>query len=637
MLSSLRRFSGARQKVGATIAALVLGAGVALVAAPLSASAHTATLSGVSACTTSTGEATITWTLDNDYNEVLNVTSSDNAAIPKGTTVAATNGGADTTKTFTQKVAAPAAGKTVSATLNYEWTGDSYKQTGTPITVTVGKDCTAPTPPTTCVTVLWEIPGGDTTKPFAVPQTIVDHKAAACGDLTVITPPDTCKAYQVDSYVEDSATNGYTDALIKGGVLKGSGNPTEVLETSVSPSYKTIPPSTSCTPEDAKASANVTTKATCAADGSVDFELTNATWQDANDKTDGSRVAVADANHLFANGTDHLTVTYTYPSQLTGLQCYPTDAAAAAVVTNGTCTTEPSVDFTLQNATWQDANDKTDGSRVAVADANHAFPGNKATLTVDYTKPTTVDKTTCYPKDATASATIATAATCTTAGTVDFNSGLVNATWQDANDISDGLRTAVATTGHLFSNGQNTEDVKYTFPAQLTNCDATATVSAGTAATCAAPGTVTFDNPVNATWDDAADVTDGSRTATATTGHLFANGTSTATVTYTIPSQLTNCAVVPPVTPPVVSPPTVNPPTVTPATTVTKVAAPTVTPEKTTTTKTVAPSVEAPSVLASTGMNDSTPIAGTIALFGLLFGLTVILVTARHRRKTSGE
>jgi uncharacterized membrane protein YeiB len=36
-------------------------------------------------------------------------------------------------------------------------------------------------------------------------------------------------------------------------------------------------------------------------------------------------------------------------------------------------------------------------------------------------------------------------------------------------------------------------------------------------------------------------------------------------------------------------------------------------------------------------MNDSTPIAGSIALFALLFGAAILVVSTRRSRKTSGE
>jgi LPXTG-motif cell wall-anchored protein len=65
--------------------------------------------------------------------------------------------------------------------------------------------------------------------------------------------------------------------------------------------------------------------------------------------------------------------------------------------------------------------------------------------------------------------------------------------------------------------------------------DAVASAST-TPGTCLAQGGVTFAIE-HATWDDIADTSDGSRTATAAAGHLFADGSTSATVTYTIPRQ----------------------------------------------------------------------------------------------------
>ena len=132
--------------IAAVVTALVAVALVVVgVAAP--ASAHTATLSGSAACTTGTGAAVVTWTIVNDYNEVVTVTASDNAAIPANTTtLPATGGGAATVKTFTQNIPAPAAGVTVEATLSFEWSVDNFKQTDTKATATVSGGCVAPTP-----------------------------------------------------------------------------------------------------------------------------------------------------------------------------------------------------------------------------------------------------------------------------------------------------------------------------------------------------------------------------------------------------------------------------------------------------------------------------------------------------------
>ncbi|MEO7349942.1 MAG: hypothetical protein ABIW32_08830, partial [Terrimesophilobacter sp.] len=54
------------------------------------------------------------------------------------------------------------------------------------------------------------------------------------------------------------------------------------------------------------------------------------------------------------------------------------------------------------------------------------------------------------PEDASASAT-PTAATCEAPGTVSFS--LMNATWENLTDLTDGSRTAIADGGHAFSGG----------------------------------------------------------------------------------------------------------------------------------------------------------------------------------------
>ena len=77
---------------------------------------------------------------------------------------------------------------------------------------------------------------------------------------------------------------------------------------------------TPTTPQDASASATPT-DATCEASGGVNFSITNATWENDTDLTDGSRLAIANAGHLFPGGASTLAVTYTIAPQLTGEQC----------------------------------------------------------------------------------------------------------------------------------------------------------------------------------------------------------------------------------------------------------------------------------------------------------------------------
>jgi hypothetical protein len=134
------------KKLLATIGAAALLSGIGLLAAQ-PASAHALTLKATSACG-SDGSATVTWTLDNDYDEAVSVTKSDNTAIPVGTKVDAAKNG-HTLLTLDQHVAAPAAGQKVSATIDLKWAGDDFGQKNVTADATVGADCTVPTPPPT--------------------------------------------------------------------------------------------------------------------------------------------------------------------------------------------------------------------------------------------------------------------------------------------------------------------------------------------------------------------------------------------------------------------------------------------------------------------------------------------------------
>ena len=135
------------KKLIAAAATVFIAVALSVAAVATPASAHTAHATGVAVCNSATGSATVTWTVVNDYNEVLNVSASDNAAIPVGTTLAATGGGADTTKTFTQQIPAPAAGVVATATLSFLWSGDNFTQNGSKYVANkVSADCTVPTP-----------------------------------------------------------------------------------------------------------------------------------------------------------------------------------------------------------------------------------------------------------------------------------------------------------------------------------------------------------------------------------------------------------------------------------------------------------------------------------------------------------
>jgi LPXTG-motif cell wall-anchored protein len=218
------------------------------------------------------------------------------------------------------------------------------------------------------------------------------------------------------------------------------------------------------------------------------------------------------------------------------------EADAWATSTPGTCTSAGSVEFHVTNAEWENTTDITDGNRLAMAKTGFVFDDNSKTKLVTYTIPGQLDADDpkCVKAEATASAT-STPGTCTSAGSVEFH--VTNAEWENTTDITDGKRLANAKTGFVFEDGKKSKLVIYTIPGQI-DPDADECATAGalasvstTPATCAAPGTAAFSIS-NATWDDAADITDGSRTATALAGHRFADGSRTATVSYSIPTQL---------------------------------------------------------------------------------------------------
>jgi hypothetical protein len=65
--------------------------------------------------------------------------------------------------------------------------------------------------------------------------------------------------------------------------------------------------------------------------------------------------------------------------------CPPTlDATASATTTPPSCTAAGTVTFAIENADWENTTDLTDGSRLAIAKAGHAFPGGLTQLPVTY-------------------------------------------------------------------------------------------------------------------------------------------------------------------------------------------------------------------------------------------------------------
>lgn len=148
-------------RILAAVAALALVGGGSIAMAS-SASAHTGTLNPAVSCSTS-GVATVTWSLNNDYGTTMTVTASNNDAIPTGSTVAK-----QSTRTFTQTVGAPAAGAVASATLTVKWP-DGYTQNVPTKSVTVPDTCVVPLIPVNLVPVTQTPPTCDVGSTYTIP------------------------------------------------------------------------------------------------------------------------------------------------------------------------------------------------------------------------------------------------------------------------------------------------------------------------------------------------------------------------------------------------------------------------------------------------------------------------------------
>jgi len=270
-------------------------------------------------------------------------------------------------------------------------------------------------------------------------------------------------------------------------------------------SYTQSGMSTPCVPpvtKDASASASAGTAATCLADSTVHFAITNATWDTEADLTVGShtRTATADAKHVFSDGSAKATVTYVITVKLPAQssnpkgECYtPPPAvkdadASVSTGTNATCTATSTPSFTIEHASWNEDVDSTVGThtRTATADEGHLFADGNSTKTVSYTvdaqlpSQSTDKDGPCYVappvvKDASASVTIDDNATCTTGTVPKFSN--TNATWNEEADLTVGThtRTATANEGHVFADGTTTATVTYTvkdkLPSQSTDKD----------------------------------------------------------------------------------------------------------------------------------------------------------------------
>ena len=296
-------------------------------------------------------------------------------------------------------------------------------------------------------------------------------------------------------------------------------------------------------PQDAIATVSVKTAATCDTSSVVVATTKFATLVGTLDQTVGAHTATfkADAKHLFSTGNDTITVKYTIEAANPAL-CPQDAVATASIDQQATCLVDSTVKFTLANATWATEPVLTDGDHTltAIADKGHLFAGGKSTLEVLYNIKK-ADPALC-PGAATASASVESVATCTSSSVPSF--AITNATWDKEADLSVGThtRTATAKDNFVFPDKSTSIKVTYTVVAAdpaLCPKDASASVSIDKAATCLASETVKL-TPVNATLVGALDQTVGTHKATlnAATGHLFADGTSQTTVSYTVKDKV---------------------------------------------------------------------------------------------------
>ncbi len=334
------------------IAALTTGLvalALVVVGAAAPASAHTAVLSSATACN-SDGSAKITWTLDNDWAQVVTVTSSsDTAVIPVDSTVAATkvNGSGDTQSTFIQNISAPAAGYTNTITLGLKWTDGTTASVNA--TAKVGAYCTVPTTTDASAAVVL------TPAACGAAETVAE---GAISNATWTSSTITSTTYTIVATANSGHAFGTPSA---GGKLSGK-NSVETVETFTGYLNAATSPSQCKT----ASAAIIDTAATCKATESVtEGTVSHATWETPL-YTGLNYTLVADAapGYEFPNGpgvsnaNTKLTYTGTEAAALTGQPCedYKIVAWTMPSWDNSTTPTWSQTYFTSQEENTPDLN-----------------------------------------------------------------------------------------------------------------------------------------------------------------------------------------------------------------------------------------------------------------------------------------
>jgi len=335
--------------------------------------------------------------------------------------------------------------------------------------------------------------------------------------------------------------------------------------------------------------------ATCNAASTVKFNILNATWDSEADLTVGThtRTATVVDGHLFADGSKKATVTYVIedkqPGQSTDPKgtCYvpPTPKVCVAVENGPTATNLDEAGWNHQDTRSTGAFEYVNGGiRLFTTDTDN--PGssqNKATLyrsvnptpLAEFGEPSVVfaDGGSGVKPGMQVGVDVDGDGTFdgylvgepwsygdskwwTNKSTFNVSSGMGYASfgsWADfvaanpnAKVVSVGLSLGSGVLGDWTVTSFTANCITYSFDhLQEVVKDATASVEVKQQATCSAIAQVEFFIE-HATWDGEADTTVGThtRTATANDGHLFADGSTSAEVAYTIneklPSQSTD-------------------------------------------------------------------------------------------------
>jgi hypothetical protein len=462
------------KKILATIGVTALLTGAGLMAAQ-SASAHDAFLTGTAACNTADGSATVTWTLSNDWNTAATVSNSTNTVIPNGTVIPPKVGNTNGSVTFTQTIAAPAAGKSASESYTATWPDTTVRNIGE-FKVTVSKGCTVPPAKDASASVTVTAPSCEVAAVLNLTGTNVTWSGTEDGATGPQSYSSTATATSGHTF-----PNGDTSKNFHGELAGPLGYQNTDPE---APCYRTV--------DDAAASVSVS-QPNCTVPAVLTLSGTNVTWSGTPDGATGpqsySSTATATAGHTFPNGDasqnfhGELAGPLGYQNTDPDAPCYKPvdDAVAAASVSAPTCVDPAKLTLTGQNVTWTGTKNGAQGpasyDSKATATAGHTFANGDTSeqFTGDLAGPLGYQNTNpdapCYKAHDDATATVSvTPPTCSLPGTASYvvqNAELVGQLDQTAGAHK---ATFNAKAGHAFADGETTIEKSYTVATATGNC-----------------------------------------------------------------------------------------------------------------------------------------------------------------------